>query len=129
MENKLLFTLILIIGIAVGSWFTFTSQPTTLGSAGSRLLDTWSQSTSTIATSGLNTVVNPNTARRYLVIQNLDGTNFVYLHFGTATSTGANSYKLTAGEEFVISADNLYLGKITGLADTASVDLAITEAY
>jgi len=129
MENKLLFTIIFIVGLAIGSWFGFFNQPTSFGSTPARIMDTWSQSTSTIATSGLNTVVSANTARRYLIIQNLDGTNFAYLHFGTATSTGANSYKLAAGESYIISSDNLYLGKITGLADTASVDLAITEAY
>lgn len=130
MENKLLYTLILIVGIAVGMWFTFANQTTTLGGGyGTVLLNTWSQTTSTVATSGLNTVVSANTGRRYLNVQNLDGTNFVYLHFGTATSTSANSIKLTAGESYTFNKDNLYLGAITALADTASVDLVITEAY
>ena len=128
MEKDLTPIIMFIVGVAVTLFaFTMFQPAVNFGSGTARILDTYSQSRSTMPTSGKTTVVEHNSGRRYLLIQNMDATNFVYLHFGDATST-ITDYKLFAKETYTISQDNLYLGKITGLADTAIVDLAIVEA-
>jgi len=128
MKNTVTIILSIAIGFLLGT-FIVPNNGQLVGSGSDSLrLTSFSQSTTTVAVSGKNTIVEANGARGYLLLQNMDGTNFVHLHFGDATST-VTDYKLLAGETFTIGRDNLYNGKITGLADTAIVDVAIVEAY
>jgi len=120
-----------IITLSVIAFLAFTIMigydQSNFGSQEMNVLRTFTHSTSSFAISGKNTVLDFNSGRQYALIQNTDGTNFVYLTFSDTTSTEAG-YQLAAGATFTIDKDNMYLGKVTAIADTAPVVLEITEA-
>lgn len=80
----------------------------------------------TVATSS-TIILSANRTRQYAIMCNNDGTNFVDMAFHASVATSTTGIKLEAGECYEIDADNLYVGAVYGIADTASVVITTLE--
>jgi len=127
MENKFAtFILVFILGALI---FLCVKTGTNTAKLGSSMdyneLTTVTAVSTSIPSTGKNTILAGNGARSYAIIQNVSTTATCYIHFGDATSTN-NDYILK-GDSYVIDNTNLFTGKITGHC-SPSVYLQIVEA-
>lgn len=77
-----------------------------------------------VATTG-TAVVAANNGRAYLILTNLDGTNFVDLSFSSATAVAGSGVRLRAlGAPLVLRG---YQGAVSGIANTATVNVGVVE--
>lgn len=123
------YTIILVMLIAlIGISFIKPIAP--LGGGSPNLVDTFTQSTTTAATSGTSVILATNSARKYAIIRQMSPTaaDVVYLSFGSATATTAH-YPLRQYETYIINTENLYFGQVKALASSSgAVLMSITEA-
>jgi len=91
-----------------------------------------SQTTSTVGNyPAVKTVIMASSsARSYAIIKNDEAVVDIYIHLGDATATLANSHRLKPTESFVIDGNNLYRGRITAFASSATATaISILEAW
>lgn len=86
----------------------------------------------TVSSVSSTLVLANNPARRYAIITNT-GTNFVCLSLAVAVNTPRTATNCTGiylpanGGTYIIDADNLYTGPITGIANSANVVVGVAE--
>lgn len=80
-------------------------------------------SSTTVATSTATSILTRSTSRIWAIICNDDATNSVYVHFADASSSVAvqTGRKLTPGTCYEIGPDNLWIGRIWGIASGGQV--------
>ncbi len=133
-ESKLIILAIadILIGIilAIGVYGIFSKiQPVNLGYGGFNLIEgDVSNGSVQLDTNTITEVLSTNTGRIYASICNDDSSNVAYLHLADSTSSVAVSegIRLGAGDCYEIGPDNLYLGKVYGIA-SATTTLTIVE--
>ncbi len=76
--------------------------------------------TSSVASTTKNSIVTTNYSNRYILIQNQDASNAIYLTFADTTST-LYGYKLSAGQTYTLNNSNLYTGVITAYSTGTAI--------
>lgn len=72
------------------------------------------------------TVLAANTGRKGAAFFN-DSTSAAYLKFGSTASTSSFTVKLFPAQTFFIESDPIYTGIVTGIWDTATGAMRVTE--
>jgi len=133
-ENKLITLMVveLLIGIAltIGVYgILLKGNPVKLGYAGfNRIERDVTNSSVQLNPSTITEVLSKNTGRIYALICDDDSTNDAYLHLTNSTTSVAVSegIKLSPGDCYEIGPDNLWIGKVYGIA-SATTTLTTVE--
>lgn len=71
-------------------------------------------------------LVAANTARKYLLIQNQDAANSIWIRFGAAATAGAGSIEIAAGAQYIL--DNRVSGQVVNaIALVANANITVVE--
>lgn len=112
------------IALALIVFFSLQGAKDTLGGVrGANIFSSATDSAVTVATSS-TAVLARDADRQYARICNDDGTNYVDINF-SSTASSTTGFKLAAGECYEINGYNLYIGAISGIANSASVVLTV----
>lgn len=124
----------LIIGgavVAVGTiMFVLAggNAPAVGGAYNNNYFATVSTNTAVTAATSSTSILAKNASRTYARITNTDA-NFVCLSLAAATAVDCEGIYLAAsGGTYEITPDNLYIGEIRAISNTASSVLTVTEA-
>lgn len=122
MKNNSIF--FFIGGVIITAIILFGLQDAKLGSVrNANIFSSTTDSAVTVATSS-TAILARDTNRQYARICNDDGTNYVDVNF-SSTASSTTGFKLEAGECYEIKGENLYVGAISGIANSASVVLTV----
>jgi hypothetical protein len=129
--QKLILAIVCLIGIVGFSvWLSSDTkeQPNqSFGADFNRIDGNFSFSTSTVATT-VTKLLSANAARQYARITN-DRAAIIYLGLTTASTTLAKGegIRLSNGQSYEISVDNLYVGEVWGIASSSASVASILE--
>ena len=123
MEDNFKFFIGGIILTIILFFFLQGAKDTLGGVRNANVFSSATDSAVTVATSS-TTVLARDANRQYARICNDDGTNYVDINF-SATASSTTGFKLEKGECYEIKGENLYIGVISGIANSASVVLTV----
>jgi len=78
-----------------------------------------------LAVDGTVTTVAAADTIKFLIIKNLDSTNYISVSLNGAASKAASEIKVSAGETMVITPNDTTQANLQAIADTANVDCVI----
>lgn len=129
MNKKILSVLILILVVCVGILFRVGNKGFSFGGPEFNSFSSGvTNSSVALNPSVITEVLAVNTGRIYALVCNDDASNVAYLHLVSATTSVAVSegINLGVGDCFEIGVDNLYVGRVLGIA-AATTTLTIIE--
>ncbi len=125
---KYIITLLVGAVLVLSLLSSFDSGPLRTGSTDFNVLGTSGTSGTVNVTSTAKSLLSTNTGRVYASLCN-DGTEKVYLHFDSSTSSNvatSSGYTLGSGLCYEIDADNLWITQVWAITDTTTAQVITT---